>query len=160
MVLFAVSAAACGSSGSPAAPSTSGAAPLAVPSLRETSQKINATNNEMVLAWDGTAAAYQLVIGSNPGLSNLLSTEVTGTTYTWVSPRTAGTYYARVAVKSGESLGGFSNELSLVVLDVRNVIDALFFHSGPLADQPADANTNPITSVWADGTALTVPVSM
>ncbi len=141
MILFALSAAACGSSGSPSAPS--GAAPIPVPSFRQTSQKINATNNELQLSWDGSAAAYQLVIGSNPGSSNLLSTEVTGTTYTWVSPRS-----------------GFSNELSLVVLDVRNVIDALYFHSGPLADQPADANTNPVTSVWADGTVLSVPVSM
>ena len=128
--------------------------------LRQVAQKINAANNEFQLAWVGTAASYQLVIGSTPGSSNILPpTVVPGTTYTWISPRTGGTYYARVAAKSGDSLSGYSDELSLFVLDIRNVIDAMYFHAGPMADSPANANSNPVTAVWADGTRLSVLVS-
>ena len=161
VVFAAAVSAACGSSPAPSAPTSSGATPLATPTVfRQVAQKINAANNEFQLAWVGTAASYQLVIGSTPGSSNILPpTVVPGTTYTWISPRTGGTYYARVAAKSGDSLSGYSDELSLFVLDIRNVIDAMYFHAGPMADSPANANSNPVTAVWADGTRLSVLVS-
>jgi len=154
-------AAACGSGSAPAAPTASAGTQLQVPTVfLESTQKINATNNELTLTWIGNAPTYQLVIGSTPGSSNILPpTVVTGATYTWVSPRTSGTYYARVAAKSGDSLSGYSDELSLYVLDIRDVIDAMYFHAGPMADNPANANSNPVTGVWADGTHLRVLVS-
>lgn len=116
----------------------------------------------MTLSWDAgsNVTGYQLVIGSAPGTANILpATDVAGTSYTWTSPRTGGTYYARVAAKRGDSISPYSNELSLFVLDIRNVIDALYFDSGPMASTPAKALTNPVTSIWADGAPLSVLVS-
>ena len=153
-------ASACGSTGSPAAPTTPTGTQLLVPTgFYQTAQKVNATSNEFQLAWDGNGTSYQLVIGTSPGSSNVLTVEVTGTTYTWVSPRTGGAYYARVAARRGDSISAYSTELSLFVLDVRNVVDALFFHAGPMADSPTNALTNPVASVWADGVRLNIVVS-
>ncbi len=133
---------------------------LAPSNFRQTSQKVNATTNEMQFSWDAGEPSYQLVIGSSPGTSNILSTPpITGTTYTWVSPRQAGAYYARLVAKRGDSTSAFSTELSLFVVDIRNVIDALYFRSGPMADTPSNATTNPVAGVWADGTRINVLVS-
>lgn len=155
---------ACGSSSSPSSPTTSTTTTtvnvLATPTtFIQTAQKVNATSNDLTLSWSGNASTYQLVIGSNPGSSNILTTDVQGSTYTWTSPRTGGSYYARVAAKQNGTIGSYSDELTLYVLDIRNVIDALFFHAGPMADVPSTANSNPQAGVWADGTKLSVLVS-
>jgi len=99
------------------------------------------------------------VIGRTPGASDVLNTEVTGTTYTWTSPRTGGAYYARVAARRDGVTTAFSDELSLYVVDVRDMVDALYFHAGPLSDAPSNAATNPVGWVFADGSRLSVLVS-
>jgi hypothetical protein len=155
-------ASACGSSGGSAStPLTPTGTQLTAPTgFYQPSQKINATSNELTLAWTSGEASFQLVIGSSPGASDVLPpTIVAATTYTWISPRQGGAYYARVAAKRGDSTSPYSTELPLFVLDIRNVIDALFFRSGPMADTPSTASTNPVAGVWADGTRLSVLVS-
>jgi len=160
-----VLAAGCGSSGSSSSPtspttSTTTSSQLLVPTtFLNVGQKVNATTNEVQFSWSGNGTSYQLVIGSTSGASNLLSTEVTGTTYTWTSPRTGGTYFARVAAKRADATSAFSDELSIFVLDIRNVIDALFFRSGPMADTPSTASSNPSANLWPDGTRVRVLVS-
>lgn len=161
--IVAALATACGSSSSsPTTPSTTTTTTtnvFATPTtFLQSSQKINATNNELTFTWTGNASTYQFVVGSSPGTSNLLTATVTGTTYTWTSPRTGGAYYARVAALQNGTVGTYSDELSLFVLDIRNVIDALFFHAGPMADVPSTANSNPAAGIWADGTVLSVLV--
>jgi hypothetical protein len=161
LVLLFVTAllAGCGGSGSPLTP-VAGPGPLNAPSaFAVTLQKVNATNNEVSMSWTGTESSYQLTIGTTSGGSNSLNTTVTGTSFTWTSPRTGGSYFARVASKRGESTSSPSSEITIFVLDIRNVIDAMIFHSGPMADSPNNALTNPPAAVWADGTRLRVIVS-
>lgn len=150
----------CGS-GSPAAPSSSTPSnQLVAPSdFFVASQKINATNNQIQLSWTGNGTSYLVIVGTSSGSSNVLSTEVTGTTYTWTSPRTGGAYYTRVAAKRGDATSPFSDEISLFVLDIRNVIDALIFHAGPMADVPSTATSNPVANLWPDGARLRILVS-
>lgn len=159
-------ASACGSSGSGAAllaPSTNTGTStntLVTPTtLLVTSQRVNTTNNEIAMSWAGSSPTYQLVIGNSPGTSNVATIDVTGSTYTWTSPRTGGTYYARVSAKNSSGQGAFSDELSMYVVDVRDMVDAMFFHGGVLSDSPGTATTNPSAGVWADGTRLRVLVS-
>ncbi len=152
-------AAHCGSSSSPSAPSTGGTALTAPTVFFVASQTITATNNELQLGWTSSEASFQLVIGTTPGSSNVLNTTLTTNSYKWVSPRTGGAYYARVVAKRGDAISGFSDELSLFVLDIRNVIDAMYFRAGPMADVPANANANPPAGIWPDGTRLRVLVS-
>jgi hypothetical protein len=151
-------AAGCGSTASPIAPAA-GTQLIAPTVFRQLSQVVNATSNVLQFSWTSPESSFQLAIGSSPGSSNLLNTTVSTTSYSWISPRTGGAYYARVAAKRGDAIGPPSDELSLFVLDIRNVIDALFFRSGPMADSPATAATNPVAGVWADGTRLSVLVS-
>ena len=40
-----------------------------------------------------------------------------------------------------------------------DMVDALYFHAGPLSDAPSNANTNPVGWVFADGSRLSVLVS-
>ncbi|MEI6244760.1 MAG: hypothetical protein WCQ64_06910 [Acidobacteriota bacterium] len=141
-------------------PTTSSGSQLLVPTgFYQTSQKVNATNNEMQFAWDGNGTSYQFVVGSGPGAADVFSTEVVGNTYRWVTTQKAGSYYARLAAKRGDTTSAFSTEVSLFVVDVRNVIDAMYFHGGPMSDTPDNARNNPVTSVWADGTRVNVLVS-
>lgn len=160
-----ICAAGCRSSGDgtalvPVAPSAGTSAQLTVPTaFMQVSQKVNATNNQLGLSWTGSGASYALVIGRTPGSSDVLTTEVTGTSYTWTSPRAGGAYYARVAAKRDGVTTAFSDEVSLYVVDVRDLVDALYFHAGPFSDAPSNATTNPVAWVFADGSRLTVLVS-
>lgn len=156
-------AAACGGGSgaapvSPTAP-TGGVGQLSAPSgFRVTSQAVQATSNEFQLAWTSSEASFQVVIGSSAGASDLVNQTVTGQTFTWNSPREAGTYFARVAARRGDATSTFASEVSLVVIDVRDVIEAMFFHAGRLSDG-AEVSSNPVAAVWADGTVLRVRVS-
>lgn len=153
-------ASACGSSGSATEPSTTTSTQLLVPTeFIVSTQKFNATNNQVTMTWLGNGTSYLLTIGTASGSSNVLSAEVTGNSYTWTSPRTGGSYFARVAAKRGDATTAFSSELTVFVLDIRNVIDALFFRSGPMADSPTTASTNPSANIWADGTRVRILVS-
>ncbi len=149
------SAAACGSSGSPAAPSTTSNSPT---NFAITLQQVTMTSNLVAFSWSGSSSTYKVFAGSAAGLSDLLSADVTGTTYTWTAPRTAGIFYVRVAATTGGVAGTASTELPVFTIDMRNVIDALYFGYGPMSD----ANGNPPASsaaVWADGATITTLVT-
>jgi hypothetical protein len=150
-----------GSGAAPVAPTSpsGGAGQLLAPSgFRVTAQTVQPMANEFQLAWTSSEASFQVVIGRTSGGSELVNQTVTGQTFTWSSPREGGTYFARVAARRGDATSAFSGEVSLVVIDVRDVIDAMFFHAGALSDG-AEVSANPVAGVWADGTALRVLVS-
>ncbi|MEZ5316885.1 MAG: hypothetical protein R2752_05740 [Vicinamibacterales bacterium] len=156
-VLAVIGLAACGSS--PAGPSGSGNS-LSTPSnFRIVLQRVFFTSNEVQVAWTGNGNSYRLQAGTAPGLSDLLNTELTGTSYTWAAPRDAGTYYIHVTALRGSETSNTSVALPVYTIDLRHVIDALFFRSGPMADSPANALTNPYAAVWPDGTAIRIRVS-
>jgi hypothetical protein len=76
-----------------------------------------------------------------------------------VAPRTANTYYVRILATNGEQLSAPTAELTITTLDLRHVIDALFFNGGPMSEFRAiQPGTFPM-AVWPDGTHLDMPVS-
>ena len=142
----------CGGS-SPSAPSTS-----TIPaSFRSASQQVNFTNNTITFTWTASTGSYRLSIGSASGLSDMLSTTVSDTTYTWTAPRTATVYYARVANASGDTTP--AQEIPVFTLDLRDAIDALFFGAGPLSDAPTVNPGDPAATVFPDGVPVTVLVT-
>lgn len=152
-----IGAVACGSSGSPASPSssTTSSAPT---NFAITLQQVTFTANLITVSWSGSGTTYRVLAGAAPGGSEALSVDVTGTSYTWTAPRTANIYYIRVAATSGGQLGTASQELPVFTIDMRNVIDALFFGYGPMSDANGALPASSV-AVWADGTAINLTVT-
>jgi hypothetical protein len=156
-----VLSAGCGSKETPFSPtvSTGTSSQLLPPTtFLVTSQQIRQADNVLSFSWVSSETSFQLTIGSSSGASDLLSTVVNGNTFTWTSPRPARTYYARVAAKRGDATSGPSDELTLTIVDVRNMIEAMFFHTGPMSDANESGASN-VALMWPDGTHLTVLVS-
>lgn len=141
-------------------PSTGTSAQLLAPTVFiVASQRVNATSNTVTFSWVSSESSFQLVIGTTSGSSNVLSTTVvTGNTFTWTSPQAAGAYYARVAAKRGDATSAFSDEQTITIVDIRNMIEAMYFHTGPMSDALEGGGSN-IASIWADGSRLRVLVS-
>jgi hypothetical protein len=163
VIILAVGLFAAGCGSSPSGPSgTSGSSSntVATPAgFRVTVQRVNFTNNEVTFGWSGTASSYRISAGTASGLSDVFSIEVSTTSYAWTAPREATVYYVRVvAIQNGQTSAA-SPELPIFTIDLRDVIDALFFRSGPMADTPGTALSNPSAGVWPSNTRLTVLVS-
>ncbi len=161
VLLSVVVLAACGGGGSdgtpPAGPSSNG---LTAPSnFRVTFQRVNLTSNEVTLGWSGSGSTYHVFAGSASGGADKLSVDVTGQSYTWIAPREETVYYVRVVATSGSNASPASTELPVFTMDLRNAIDALIFDSGPMADTPTKALSNPPAGVWLDGQVLRFIVS-
>lgn len=126
-----------------------------------TLQQVSMTANTVSFSWSSTGATtYRMLIGSAAGQSDVLSADVTGTTYTWTGPRTANLYYARVAALSGGQLGSVATELPLFTIDMRHVIDALYFGAGPMSDNPGIQPPGELpVGIWADGSTINVIVT-
>lgn len=151
---------AAGTGANPVAPTVTGpsAQLLAPTAFLVASQRVNAASNDVTFSWVSSESSFQLIIGTSSGASDVLSTVVTANTFTWTSPRMARAYYARVAAKRGDVTSGFSDELVITIVDVRNMIEAMFFHTGPMSDALEGGGSN-IASIWADGSRLRVLVS-
>jgi hypothetical protein len=122
-----------------------------------TLQQVFMTSNSVAFAWSSTGAStYKLQIGTASGLSDALNADVTGTSYTWTAPRTANIYYARVSPVSGGQTGTAATEIPLFTIDLRQVIDALYFGSGPMASDTFAAN---VVAIWPDGATINVVVT-
>ncbi len=160
IVVVALIAAACGSK-SPTAPA--GSDQLGSPSsFVITLQQVFMTSNTVAFSWTTTGAStYKMIIGTTSGGSDMLNVDVTGTSYTWTAPRTANIYYARVAPTSGGQTGTASTEIPLFTIDMRHVIDALFFRAGPMSDSSPGFQPpgNLPIAMWADGSTINVIVT-
>lgn len=143
-----------GGSSTPTAPSG-----LSAPGgLQITRQQVTLTSNIVHLSWTGSAPTYRVSFGTTSGSSDIFTADVTGTSYTWNAPRVANAYYGRVVAISGTQTSGPSNETLVFTIDLRNVIEALYFRTGPMSDAPSAVPTNTAAGVWADGTRLHVPI--
>jgi len=130
-----------------------------VQNFRIVLQRVLFTANEIQMSWSGTGSTFRLWAGTTSGGSDVLNVEVTGTSYTWEAPRTEALYYLRVFGVQGTSLSAPSNDQLAFTIDLRNVIDALFFRSGPMSDSAGSAALDTLAGVWPDGTRLAVLVS-
>src|SRR5690349_5797360 len=101
-VLLLVFTIGCGSKGSPLSPTPTGSQLVAPTTFLVTSQQIRQSDNVLTFSWISAETSFQLNIGTSSGASDVLSTTVTGNTFTWTSPRPARAYFARVAAKRGD----------------------------------------------------------
>lgn len=161
MLVATVVLASCGGGGggTGAPPAPSGNTLTAPSNFRITLQKVNLTSNEISLSWSGSGSTYHVFGASTSGGGDKLSVDVTGQSYTWVAPREEAVYFVRVVATSGGNASPPSIELPVFTMDLRNAIDALFFGSGPMADQPEQSRFNPPASIWPDGTVVRIMVS-
>lgn len=155
--LIVLASAGCGSSG-PTAP-TPPAGPSTPSNFRITRQQVFINANQVEMTWTGTGGTYRIVAGRSPGQSDALTADVTGTSYTWMAPRDEAVYHVRVAAVDGSDVSAFTTDFPVYTIDLRHVIDALFFRSGPMSQTPALALTNPPAGVWAAGTNVHLLVS-
>jgi hypothetical protein len=148
---------ACGGGGgnTPTAPST----PTGPTGLTIVRQQVTLTSNIVQLSWSGSSSSYRVVAGTGPSLQDGVQADVTGTSYTWTAPREANAYYVRVYATGGGQTSDPSNVVLAYTIDLRHVIDAMYFRAGPMADTPSNALANPSAAVWADGTRLRVPIA-
>jgi hypothetical protein len=116
------------------------------------------TANTIVFGWSGSASSYRVQVGATSGASDILNVETTAQSYSWAAPRTATIYYARVVPVSGGQNGTASTELPVFTLDMRNVIDALFFGYGPMSDANGRAPASS-AAIWADGVTINLIVT-
>jgi hypothetical protein len=161
-IAAAVLVAACGNS--PSSPDSSSSNPLAASrSFAIAMQQVSMTANTVAFSWTTTGAtAYKVLIGSSAGKSDVLTADVNGTSYTWAGPRTSSIYFARVVAVSGGQDGTPSTEIPVFTLDMRNMIDALYFGAGPLSQtaglDPTSFNQTPAL-IWGDGITVNVLVT-
>ena len=159
LTLLSILSATCGGGGGSTTPSTPPAGAIVTPTnFRIVLQRVLLTNNEVQVAWNGSGSSYRVSAGSSPNASDLLTANVTGTSYTWMAPRTEGVYYVRVAATQGTATSS-ALELPVFTIDLRNVIDALFFGSGPMSDSPGSRSQTTPAAIWQDGARLAVRVS-
>lgn len=152
--------AACGGKGGSSSTPTSPSSSLTSPSnFRIVLQRVFFTSNEVQFSWTGNGTSYRLIVGSTPGGSDVLTAETAATNYTWNAPRVEAVYYVRALALRGTETSSSTPEFPVYTMDLRNVIDAIFFRSGPMADTPSNANTNPYAAVWPDGTQIKIQVS-
>jgi hypothetical protein len=102
---------------------------------------------------------YRLSIGSSRNGNDVRNVDLTTTAYTFIAPRTADTYYVRVQAVGGGRVSSPSDELTIAAVDLRDVIDALFFRAGPMSDGHAIQPGSTPAAVWPDGTHLRVLVA-
>ena len=155
-VSLTLAVAGCGSASATAPSSSRLGAPTA---LRIVSQRVTLTSNDVVLAWSGSASSFRLGIGSSRNGSDVQVIDLTQSSYTFIAPRTGNTYYARVQAIAGTEVSLPSDELTISTVDLRDVIDAMFFRAGPMSEEHAIQFGSTPAAVWPDGTRLRVLVS-
>ncbi len=152
----------CGSGPSSPSPTVTVAptAPSAPTNLSIASQEAELGGSEFQLSWSGSATRWDVSIGSSPGSSDVLQTEVPTREFQWRANRAGtNTFYARVTAINDVGRSQASSELSLVSVDLKDIIDAMLFSSGPLSDAPTRSATGAAWYPWRDGTRVRIVMS-
>ncbi len=104
-----------------------------VPVVSVNTQRALLGGSEFRLIWSASGTSHRLLIGRSPGASDLLDTRLGLPTYVWLAP-SAGTFFARVSSSNEVGESPASADFRLVSVDLRDVIDAMLYASGPLTD--------------------------
>ncbi len=122
----------CGGS-PPAVPQDKTQAPLTAPVLRfEVIPGLSSGGADLIATGMSGVEAYAFEVGSTPGGADLGRFEGTSPIVRASNLPLKGTSYARVRARRGTEVSGASQEVAIVTLDLRDVIDAAFFGNGPL----------------------------
>ena len=160
LVLLLVLAAGCSkkSDSSPTAPTPTTptptvTAPTVSPAPTSTGVTINGTDYVLGLRWDQVAGASSYVVEIALG-GQTTTEEVSETTYSLTA---TGRPCVRVRARNSAGTSAAGGCTVFTVLDMRNVIEALFFNDGPYGETEAGANTR-LTVMRGWPTGATVPV--
>ena len=118
------------------------------------SQSFGLSANEVTLSWSGTARVYRVEIGTTPQGQDIKREELQGQSYTLSIAPSSATYYARVLAVDGDRVSAPTGEVKISTVDLRHVIDALFFRAGPLSEGRAIQLGSTRAAVWPAGSQL------
>ncbi len=121
-------------------------------------------NNGTTVAfqWSGAnASGYTLQVGSAKGTADVALIDAgAATSFTWTGVP-IGSFYARVIPRQGTRFGPPSNDVNVVSIDARQMIDALIFGRGPLA--PPGNTAGPVIADqmegWQPGSSFVVKMA-
>ena len=104
--------------------------------------------NTVRFSWTdhGVASGYVVEVGSSSGQADLGHFAAPSTSYSWAAAPAGKVFYARVRAIRPGGASPPSNEVSVASVDLHDVIDALWFGSGPLA--PQVGYTYCVSNVW------------
>lgn len=146
-MFLALTLTACGGSkgGSPTEPGPSAAAGLAAPAGFNISE-LSVKDRTVTFTWNAApgATGYVLEIGRGSGGTDfaVITLQGTGTSHR-ATDLPVGISFARVRAKDAAATSAASSEVRFVVPDQRDVIEALFFETGP--NRYVDLNGNSST---------------
>jgi hypothetical protein len=144
-----------------APPAVAPGLPLA-PSGLTASSALSVKGNEVTVVWNASigAASYVVEAGSGPRTADVMVADAQSTSFIW-HDAPPGRYYLRVLAKNQAGTSAPSTELTIVVIDLRDYIEAIFLGSGPLV--PTDGNIGcPVANRWSTfrfGSVVRVRVS-
>jgi hypothetical protein len=116
--------------------------------------RVSGVDYVLPISWAAVPGASSYLVDVSDGIRATTTTEVTATTY---DLKTTGRYCVGVRAKNSAGTSTNPSCITVTVLDMLDVIEALFFNAGPMAETEAGAN-NPATVMrgWPSGT--TVPI--
>jgi hypothetical protein len=150
VVLVATLAAACGNSRGPTEPGGSQTAGLSAPSGLGISE-VSVKDRMATFTWYAVSGAsgYVLEIGrtANGTEFAVITLEGTATTHR-ATDLPVGISFARVRAKNASTTSDAGSELRFIVPDIRDIIEGLFFETGPNRYVDRNGNSSGGSSLW------------
>lgn len=164
MGLCATVVSACGGKGSPTEPGANTPDGLAAPSGFAIAQ-VSVKDRTVTFTWNAVPAAtgYVLEIGrTTTGTEFAVITLEGGATTHQATDLPVGISFARVRAKNAAATGAAGSELRFVVPDIRDIIEGLFFETGPNRYTDPNGNSsggNSFMLGWAPGSNIRTRVA-
>ena len=150
VVLVATIAAACGSSRGPTEPGGGPSAGLSAPTGLAIPQ-VSVKDRTTTFTWNAVpgATGYVLEIGrTTNGTEFAVITLEGGSTMHLATDLPVGISFARVRAKNASITSDAGSEVRFVVPDIRDIIEALFFETGPNRYTDPNGNSSGGSSLW------------
>lgn len=148
LVGFAVSA--CGASKGPTEPGSASPGPVSAPSGLGIAN-VSVKDRTTTFTWNAVpgATGYVLEIGStSSGTEFAVITLEGGATTHLATDLPVGISFARVRAKDASTVSAAGSEVRFIVPDIRDIIEALFFETGPNRYTDLNGNSSVGSSLW------------
>lgn len=149
-IFLGILAAACGSSKGPTEPGGGAPGGLTAPSGFAITQ-VSVKDRTTTFTWNAVpgATGYVLEIGrTTNGTEFAVTTLDGGPTTHLATDLPAGISFARVRAKTASATSAASPEIRFIVPDIRDIIEALFFQTGPNRYTDPNGNSGGANTVW------------
>jgi hypothetical protein len=140
----------CGASKGPTEPGSGSSGSLSAPSGLGIAN-VSVRNRTTTFTWNAVpgATGYVLEVGSTTnGTEFAVITLEGGPTTHLATDLPVGISYARVRAKNASTVSAAGTELRFIVPDIRDIIEALFFETGPNRYTDTNGNSSGGSSVW------------